>query len=525
MKNKELKNNDILKYSMGGLASNIDFNLMSTYLMFYLTDIAKINPLFVGSLLLVSRLIDAVTDPLMGSIADKTNTRFGKYRPYLIFGAPFLALSIIMLYSIPSGFTENQKLIYATSCYIFYVLCSTAVNIPYHSLTAILSTEPKKRNFIVACKQFMGVPAGLFINSITLPLIAFLGTGYLGWSRYSMFVAGITIIAFWLCAWGAKKSDVLQEQSKVARSPKFKELVKVIFHNRPLMLLILANIVFSFSNYVSASINIYYFKYYLGIPNFKVIMSIIGIYTVLTNTISMVAMPFIANKIGKKYTYILAMAITVVFNLMLYFVPKDNHTLVMIVITLAGFFFLNNIIWSMLPDCVEYGELKTGIKAAGTISATFIFTNKLALAITSLFIGYLLVSTGYVADQTQSPETLNNILRLRTLTPVIGATISAILILLYPISAVYHEQLLKDIEKHNINLQIYELLGKKENIKLISYCMTKLRIELNSPIEGVEELKKLSTIKGVITDGNALQIVMGPEVKKLFEDLEKIQNS
>ena len=178
---------DVFKYSFGGLGSNLAFFLVMSYLTFFYTDIFGISSMVVSGLMLISRFIDAFTDPIMGMLGDHTRSKMGKYRPWIIWGAPVLGFLIFLLFTAPD-LSPNMKVVYVYVVYIAYSLASTVVNIPYHSLTPVMSQDPYQRTVIVSWKQGMGTVSQFIITIMALPLVEAFGGGKQGWAIYGALI-------------------------------------------------------------------------------------------------------------------------------------------------------------------------------------------------------------------------------------------------------------------------------------------------------------------------------------------------
>ncbi|GJM71926.1 hypothetical protein HMSSN036_41420 [Paenibacillus macerans] len=142
--------------------------------MYFYTDVFGVSPATVGSLFLGVRLLDAIFDPMIGILSDRTRTKWGKYRPYLIFGSPLLATVTILLFTAPD-LSPSGKIVYAAFTYLCYSLVSSLVNVPFHSLTAVMSKDPNQTTTISTAKQFMALPAQILVNAAVLPMVAFFG--------------------------------------------------------------------------------------------------------------------------------------------------------------------------------------------------------------------------------------------------------------------------------------------------------------------------------------------------------------
>lgn len=443
---------EILKYSFGGIGSNISFALLMSYLMFFYTDVFGISAISVGSLFLIARLVDAITDPIMGMIADRTRTKYGKYRPWIIFVSPFLGLSVILLFFTPDiGY--DQKVIYAYVTYILYSLVSTMVNIPYHALTPVLSEDSNQRTQIASAKQVMAIPANLFVSAAALPIVALFGNGKQGWLGLACVVAVLTIGSFWVCAAGAKRHDIVDMDTKKAtQKVSIKEQLSVIYKNKPLLLLMGAFGVQMLASSISNSVNMYYMSYNIGHPE---LIPIIGLITTFASVPVAIALPSLSKKFDKKKIFIIGNCISAFFCVALFFIQTDNLVLLVIIIVMVmATAQISGIIgWAMLPDCVDYAQWKIGIRGDGTVSSCLTFINKCGMAFGGLAAGAALQTVGYIAGSQQTPLVLDAILFMKCLAPALAYMIANIFIIKYPITNASFKVMIDEIEerKHDLS--------------------------------------------------------------------------
>lgn len=286
---------DIFKYSFGGVGSNIAFLIAMMYLTFFYTDILGIAPEVIAGLMLVARVIDAVTDPLMGMIADHTRSRFGRYRPWIIFTAPFMGIIIWLMFSAPA-LSPTQKIIYAYVTYIAFSLLSTMVNIPYHSLTPVMSDDPNQRTVVAISKQAMSIPSQLLIAVLGLPLVSAFDNGAVGWSRYGALCGVLATITMWLCAWGAKKYDTM-ELVRGRETISLAQQLKLIYRNRPLLMLMIAFGTDLIASAAVSAVNVHYFVYVLGRQD---LVSVVAMVNLLASLIIFALIPMLAKRFGKN---------------------------------------------------------------------------------------------------------------------------------------------------------------------------------------------------------------------------------
>lgn len=449
MYNKYEKANflDIVKYSFGGLGSNLAFILVISFLTFFYTDIFGISSMAVAGLMLMSRFIDAFTDPLMGMLADNTRTKLGKYRPWIIGGAPILGLLIFLLFVAPD-LSPTMKIVYAYVVYIAYSLASTAVNIPYHSLTPVMSKDPDQRTVIVTWKQGMGVISQFIITILALPMVDFFGGGKKGWAIYGAIIGIMTTISFFICAWGGKKYDKVE--LAVSREKfNLKENMKLLVGNKPMILLMIAFGTDVLANATNSAVNVYYFKYVLGrmdlVPTVASVMLIGGI-------VSLPFLPILAKILGKKKLYWFGSLFSIIPLFIMWIRPTAPIIILMSTMTVFGFVsrLPANMGWAMLPECSDFAEWKYGKRGDGLLSSSLTFINKFGMAIGGFIASFFLGLVGFVANQDQTPAVLNMIVFLRFGMPVLGYVASLVSMYFYEITSEKYAEIRKDLDEKNM---------------------------------------------------------------------------
>lgn len=444
---RKAKISEILKYGLGGVGSNVAFMLVMAYLMFFYTDVFGINAAAVGGLFFVTRFIDAITDPMMGMIADRTRSKYGKFRVWVLFGAPLLGLTVAMMFAAPD-LSPTGKLIYVYVTYIAYSLISTIVNIPYHSLTPVLSQDPDQRTVIATTKQLLGQFGNAFVTIGAIPLVTMLGGGARAWQIYGIASGIIIVIAFYFCAWGAKNHDVsnvVTKESTSENKPKltFKKQMALILKNRALLMLMIAfgtdMIAFAAAN----ATNIYYFTYAVKRPD---LIPVIGLFALVIGVPITFTIPSLSKRFGKKRLFTIASTTLIAISSWLFFIPFENSTLILVqaAILAAVSPFTGVIGWAMLADCVEYGEWVTGIRGEGTVSSQLTFVNKLGMALGGILAGMMLSAVGYVAGGEQSASVLRAIVGIKALLPAAGYVCSVIAMFFYPITKEFYYQMIED---------------------------------------------------------------------------------
>lgn len=437
---------DVLKYSMGGMGSNLAFILVMSYLTFFYTDIFGIDTMVVAGLMLVSRFIDAFTDPLMGMLADNTKSKMGKYRPWIIIGAPVLGFLIFLLFTAPE-LSPTMKVVYAYVVYIAYSLASTVVNIPYHALTPVISQDPQQRTVIVAWKQGMGTIAQFVITILALPMVEAFGGGKQGWAIYGAFVAVMLTVSFWICAAGGKKYDHV-DMSAPREKFELKETLRLLAGNKPMLMLMIAFGTDVLANATCSAVNMYYFKYVLDRVD---LVPHVATATLVGGIIALPCMPILAKLFGKKRLYWLGSLFSIVPLVVMWLKPTAPVVILMSMMAAFGFIskMPGNLGWAMLPECSDYAQWKYGKRADGLLSSALTFINKFGMAIGGFIGSFFLGLVGFVANQEQGPAVINMIVFLRFGMPVIGYIASLISMHFYSITDEKYAEIRRDLDERS----------------------------------------------------------------------------
>ena len=429
-----------LGYGVGDLSVNLFFQSAIIYLLFFYTDVFGISAAAAASIFLVARLVDAVTDPIMGMIADRTKSRWGKFRPYLLFGAPPLAVVAVAMFSVPD-LEGDQKVLYAYATYILFSIAYTIVSIPYSSLTAVITEDAQERTNLSAYRMAFALGGGIIVGVGTQPLVTFFGGGAEGFQTTMALygVIAVLLLAVTFRFTGEKVTAVAE------KPPTVSEMISVMSRNLPLWLLIVAFLMGMLAYIVRSSAVIYYFQYNLGRSD---LFPIYMLFILLGQLAGIVVTPWVANKWGKKNTYVIGALLGMITGVVFYFTPYDALGAIFVISAAGSFFFAAPTVlaWSMLPDTVEYAEWKQGVRADGAIYATSSFFQKLAMAVGGALAAMVLSSTGYVAGEAQSPGALEGILLMVSVGPVLAMLVGIVAIWFYPLDEEMHMSIRKDLE-------------------------------------------------------------------------------
>lgn len=434
---------DKIGYLLGDFGNDFSFLLVSTFLMVFYTDIYGISASAVGTLFLIARIWDAVTDVLWGRFIDfRKQTKRGKFIPWIFrMSFPLVISSILMFIYIP-GMSEGFYLAYAYVTYILWGMLYTTVNIPYGSMAAVISGDPVHRTQLSGWRTMGAMAANLFISTLA-PLIVFIDNE-LSANRMFMTAVVFSILAL-ACYIGCVKLSTerirnpeKKSENKISIRVTFKALLK----NKPLISILIASLLFMMCMLLVSTINVYLFKDYFGNA------SIFSIFGLLQASIVFLIMPTLkplVSRFGKKEIAAAGVLLASVMYFILYIIPNISWGTFLVInaFGLVGFALFNLIIWAFVTDAIDYQEYLTGEREDGTVYAIYSFARKVGQAFAGGLGGYALSIIGYnssVATQTQ--EVKDGIYMLATLVPAIFYFIIVlVLIFFYPLSKERTKQL------------------------------------------------------------------------------------
>lgn len=435
-------------YGFGDMASSMFWKLFGAYLMLFYTDIFGISAAAVGTMFLITRVWDAFVDPVVGVVSDRTETKWGKFRPFLLYLAlPFGIIGVLTFTTPDMG--DTGKLVYAYVTYSLMMVIYSAINVPYASLLGVMSPDPKDRNVLSTYRMtFAYIGSFLALFFFTKLIEGFGGvasapieTQQTAWMSAVMVIAIVCVLLFLGCFYFTKERIRPIKEAKTSVKDDLKDLLK----NCPWWILLGAGIAALVFNSIRDGATVYYFKYFVcedqvgqvGIlgTSFALSALYLGVGQ-LCNIIGVVAAAPVSNIIGKKNTYLGAMAIATVLSIIFYWFEADQLGLIFVFQALisicAGAIF--PLLWSMYADCADYSELTTGNRATGLIFSSSSMSQKFGWAIGSALTGWLLAFFGFEANKVQSAETIDGIKMFLSILPAVGTILSVIFIAFYPLS-------------------------------------------------------------------------------------------
>ncbi|CAL1519773.1 MFS transporter [Chitinophaga sp. MM2321] len=432
-------------YGFGDMASSMFWKLFGMYLLFFYTDVMGLAAAAVGTMFLITRIWDTFFDPVVGAIADRTNSRWGKFRPYILYMAIPFGVIGVLTFTTP-GFTASGKLVYAYITYSVMMMIYSLINVPYASLLGVISPDGKERNTLASFRMAFAFGGSFIALALIEPLAGFFsktdsGTPNheRGWQLGVMVIAAICVLLFLLCfSWVKERVQPIREEQSSLKDD-FRDLCK----NKPWWILLGAGIAALIFNSIRDGATLYYFKYYIQHTEAFTLGAMSITYSTLylmvgqgANILGVILASPIGNKAGKKNTYLGAMVIASVLSILFYWLGKEQLTLIFIfqfvISVCAGIIF--PLLWSMYADIADYSEWKNGRRATGLIFSSSSMSQKFGWTIGGALTGWLLGYFGFKANEVQGADAQTGILFMLSFLPAIGSLLSIIFIAMYPLS-------------------------------------------------------------------------------------------
>lgn len=443
-----------VSYGLGDFGCNIIYTAMSAFLLFYYTDYAGVSAFAVGAIMMISRVFDGISDLIMGVIVDRTKSRFGKARPWLLRMCVPFAIAGVLLFSVPSTWSDTPKLIYV---FITYNLVSTviytAINVPYSALNALMTQDPYERSVLSIFRNLLATAGTLTINTFTLPLVEFFGDNPAAWTKTFMVFGVVAIIAFMINFLGTKERvvSVSDMQNGEHKDVPFIAGVKALFVNKYWILMTLMLALFFLMYAINGGSTVYYAKDILGDKD--LVATINGIF----NVVQILGMFFIAmlvKKYGKRNIFALGLVLDIVGILFLHYLHSEMWMIVVSsLIRGIGNACGGATMWAMVSDTIDYGEWKTGYRTEGLVNSACSFGWKIGNGLGSALLGLILEIGGYVGTAAvQSAEALEAIEFSFIWVPVMVYVSGFVIMYFFKLDKEF-PQIIKDLENHKKQAQ------------------------------------------------------------------------
>jgi sugar (glycoside-pentoside-hexuronide) transporter len=428
-----------LGYGVGDLGINLYFISAMTYLLYFYTDVFGLSAAAAGGVFLVARIVDAVTDPMMGAIAERTKSRWGRLRPHIRYGALPLGLISILVFTTPD-LGDTGKLLWAYTTYILFGIAYTVVSIPYSALTASITADHHERTLLSTTRMAFAFAGGYVISVGMLPLVGLFETQEEGFRSALILFAIVATGMLWLTVAKTEERVIPPATQKLAFADSF----KAVFANPPLLVVIVLFTCGMLSFTIRQTVTLYYFKYNLGRED--LIALFFGI-TMPIMFVGLLAVPKLSGWFGKAGGIVVGAIVTMVGSVGLYFTPYSAIEWVFVwgcVVALGGT-PIAVLGWAMIPDTVEYAQWRTGLRADGAIFAFASFFQKLAKALGGAGVAGVLWLVAYVPNGEQSEASLRAIHAMMTLVPAAIMVVMIIAARAYRLDKATHEQIVAEL--------------------------------------------------------------------------------
>ena len=446
MNSETLTNRVRAGYGIGDYAICLYWSGIGLYLLYFYTDVVGISPILAGWIYALGIGWDAITDPFMGYLAERTKTKMGSYRPFIYYGSIPLAFSFVLLFWVPP-FEGAVLFLFLILVNLIHRSCFTIVSVPYSSLTARITNDSNERTKLTTARMISASFGTLSMSALAFPLIAYFGGaneafGFLWLAIISGLIA-IALLSVTVYSVREKVDEIV-----TSNLPNFVSITKTVATNYPFWIVFGCILILGSTGVMFNKNLIYFVKYGLELHEYQ------GLILGVSSGASFLSLPFwayLALKIGKRETWLISMTIAFIGLLLFFYYPIASLNELLILLALIG---VGNgaggvLFWSMLPDTVEYGEWKSGIRTESSLYGFMTFAQKSSIAVAALILGFLLSGIGFEPNQIQSEETISGMKFMMSWIPICGIIISLVLMYFYPISTKFHGELLQRIKERN----------------------------------------------------------------------------
>lgn len=464
-------------YGFGDAASSMFWKIFGMYSLFFYTDVFGITAAAAGTMFLIARLWDSFFDLFVGIMSDRTKTRWGKYRPYLLwFAIPFAVMGGITFFT--PDFGQTGKLVYAYVTYSLMMIVYSLINVPYASLLGVISPDPRERNTLSSYRMSFAF-IGSFITFMLLqPLIDFfskqfgreetllasqladgsVSTNPVGWVMGVGAIGVICVVLFLLCfSWTRERVKQIESEEQVS----VKQDLKNLFHNAPWWILVGTGLAALLFNAIRDSVAIYYFRDYVQI-NYRMagtgwdMTTIYFLVGQAANLLGVMVAPPLSARFGKRRTYMIAILMAGVLSTGFYFIPNNIGWILIFQFFISIFAgYVLPLLWSMFSDIVDHQELTTGRRASGLIFSSSSMSQKLGWALGAALSGWVLAYFKYAPDALQqSAKTIQGEHLMISLLPAVCCLLAFIGMYFYPLSDKKVKQNYQQLEEKRAATQV-----------------------------------------------------------------------
>lgn len=431
-----------LGYGLGDTASHFVWDMVGFWLLFFYTDVYKIPAAAAGTIMMVARFWDMAVDPVVGIVSDRTQTRWGKFRPYILFGAvPYAVLSILTFTTPDLG--ETGKILYAGATYILLMTAYAAVNLPYSSLAAVMSSDTYERAGLNTYRFICAFIGQFVVTGLALTLARYFGGGDKAKGfQYTVILFGLLSLVFFFITFVTTRERVAPS---TALPSSLKEDLKNLLKNRPWIILACVGIVSFVMFAIQNSAIAYYFKYYIGQEDSVQLFNVVGTVALI------VALPLskpLARRFGNRNVFIASSIFSGLFFLAIYLPGKNDIVAIYVLNILAKMAYAPAVplLWTMIADAADYSEWKSGRRATGLYFSAAVFAQKAGWGIGAAIAGWLLNVFHYVPNAVQTASALLGIKLLVSVIPGALYMSCALFMIFYAIDSRTIGQMKQDLD-------------------------------------------------------------------------------
>lgn len=437
-KHKKIRLSEKLGYGLGDFSCNLVWQPILMYLLIFYTDVFGISPSAAATLFLVARIWDAINDPIMGAIIDRTQTKWGKFRPYMLFSAIPYGLFAILTFTVPN-LDGTAKLIYAYVTYIGLGMLYTVVNTAYSALSSSITQDSQERSTLSVLRVLFAMGAALVGLAVPTLVTAFGGGDPAKGYQLAMTAISVFVVISMFISFASTKERYSSEATKEKFS--YKEIPTTLFKNKELIILCL----FFFLHVTKLSItqagSLYHLQY---VVNRTDIFPILGIISLIFTFISAAAVPALLKKFDKKSLVIIGLIVSLIRPLA-YFTTSIPIILIGAAVSSLGQGIVTGLLWGLVPDVVEFNEYKHNKRQEGLIFSLIGLALKLGTAFGGVLPGIILQFTGYQANMIQTPLANMGITSLMSLLPLILTVLSILVMTRYGLTTKRFNEILKQL--------------------------------------------------------------------------------
>jgi len=439
-------------YSLGDLAANFIFQAMLALQLDFYTHTFGLTAAQAGTLFLVVGLGVACLNPVMGVIADRTSTRWGKFRPWLLWSAIPFGIIGVLTFTTPN-ISPAGKIAYAWVTYILLRVVYTVNNVPYASITAVMTQDPDERTSISSYRQIAANSAGFIIASLAIPMVRFFGHGddARGY-QYTMGLLSLLSVIFFVIAFFVTKERIQPDpQQKTSLGQDLSDLLR----NRPWVLLFLATLFYFAAIVIRGNVMLPYFRFVANNVDLFSWFNGFGLGSLLLGVACSTA---VSMRTGKRLLFVASMVLTGIFNTLLLVIPPHATALIISTEVIRQFIYglSGPIIWSMMGDVADYGEWKTGRRASGTVTAAVVFALWAGLALGGAVAGWLFSFYGFVSEaNVQTVQAQSGILLTASVYAGLAFLASGVSMFFYPIDRDMNRKIAEELEARRTQYKVF----------------------------------------------------------------------